>query len=105
MAGKQVKELYERQQDTNAFTDRHKAAVDGLVVRDNVVFTPLYNHDDITDMPDNSMCMCIYKNEIVYKVKMNGTTRMVKPLVAEEHPAVSMQVSETGVQVDVQSAF
>jgi hypothetical protein len=87
--GKKVKELYEKQRNTNAFEDHHKSVVEGLekvcTINDvytvnQPMFTKMYKHGEIDDetMPDNTSVICLDdERKPIYKMKIDGEIQYV----------------------------
>uniref|UniRef100_A0A6C0FBG7 Uncharacterized protein n=1 Tax=viral metagenome TaxID=1070528 RepID=A0A6C0FBG7_9ZZZZ len=103
--GKRIKELYERQQNTNCYTDEDCTVVNNLkqlVESDytpttiNPCFVKLIHHSEINDdtMPDNSYIMCLDdNNNAIHKIKTNGSINYGQ--VTEIEPYINVQITES----------
>ena len=97
LAGERVKALYESQKDTNSYCDCDKETVDSLqksnILHNSKAYMPIYTDGETQDIPDNTMCLCLYNGELVFKAKVNGVVKYIKPTCIDEHVKVNIDLN------------
>lgn len=90
MAGSRIKQLYEQQHNTNAFTDNIKSTFESLIKHIKLstyglftppVFSKLLHYQHIPDdvIPLNNSVLCIDDdNNLVYKCNINNSIKLYK---------------------------
>ena len=90
MAGSRIKQLYEQQYNTNAFTDNIKSSFETLIKHIKLstyglftppVFSKLLHYQHIPDdvIPLNNSVLCIDdNNNLIYKCNINNSIKLFK---------------------------
>ena len=104
MAGERVKTLYESQKDTNCYNDGHKSTVASLqesgILHNSKVYTPIYTDEETQDIPTNSMCLCLYNGDLVFKVNANNTIKYIHPTCTHERVKVDIRAKSQTDEVE-----
>lgn len=102
MQGREIKRLYERQQDTNAYTDRDKLTVSS--VRDSFCNTteygmiqklPILSQINVNKIPINTVIMCIDDDcdELVHICNIKGNIKQYKAQVCDKPVTIDLHIS------------
>ena len=113
MLGEEIKKMYERQHNTNAYTDSDKEYLNMLTSLVSLTsqciqfakptFFPICDKD--VEVPCNSYCICKVNNEIVYKINKEGTILYCPLLTKSEKVDVDFSISEENVEISLNTIF